>query len=76
MDEFVEAHRLFGAAGRNWKRVELGQENLKAIRAYFAKHLCATNVECSKALGISVFAVGRHVTTIRSEWLTPPSDSA
>ncbi len=56
----------------NWKQVDLGAANLAAVRAYFSSHLCATNIECSIALGISVFAVGRHVRTIRAEWKPRP----
>lgn len=53
---------------RNMKQYELGRKNLEAVRTYFSTHLCATNVECSKALGLSVFSVGRHVKEIRNDW--------
>lgn len=46
---------------------EVGKKNLTAVRAYFASHLCATQRECSKALGLDVMAVNRHVKTIRAE---------
>lgn len=49
----------------------IGLNNLERIRAFFASHLCATNVECGEALGISVEAVGRHVKKIRAEWSKP-----
>lgn len=47
---------------------DIGRTNLEQVREFFASHLCATNRECAAALGLSVFAVGRHVRTIRSEW--------
>lgn len=47
---------------------EIGRRNLERVREYFRAHLCATNVECAEAIGLSVEAVGRHVATIRSEW--------
>lgn len=49
---------------------EIGRENLEAVREFFAAHLCATQAECARALGLSVMAVNRHVRTIRSEWRT------
>lgn len=54
--------------GINTKQVELGRNNLDRVRSFFQTHLCATNRECSKVLGLSVEAVGRHVKTIRGEW--------
>lgn len=48
--------------------VELGAANLEAVRTFFATHLCASQVDCVKALGLSPMAVNRHVKTIRSEW--------
>ena len=47
---------------------EIGRNNLEAVRGFFATHLCATQVECARALGLSVMAINRHVRTIRSEW--------
>ena len=52
----------------NYKRVQVGQNNLAAVRAFFKAYPCATNIECSNSLGITVNAVGRHVRTIRSEY--------
>ena len=54
----------------NWRGIEEGRRNREAVRAFFTAHLCATNVECSKALGLSIMAVGRHVEAIRAEWKT------
>jgi hypothetical protein len=48
---------------------ELGDINQRRVEQFFRDHLCATNVECSKALGLGVMAVGRHVKTIRQTWL-------
>lgn len=52
----------------NHKQVGLGRENLEAVREWFTSHLCGTQVECARALGLSVMAVNRHVRTIRAEW--------
>ena len=52
----------------NYKQIELGEENLDAVRDFFLTHLCATQRECSEALGLSAMAVNRHVRTIRAEW--------
>lgn len=49
-------------------QLQLGRDNLAAVRAFFASHLCATQRECAQALGLSVMAVNRHVKTIREEW--------
>lgn len=46
-----------------------GCKNRERVRDYLARHLGATNVECSRALGLSAEAVGRHVADIRAEWL-------
>ncbi len=54
-------------------QLELGRANLERVRTYFREHLCATNRECAQALGLGVMAVGRHVKTIRDEWLAPAS---
>ncbi len=51
---------------------KIGHENREAVRQFFASHIGCTNVECSKALGLSIMAVGRHVATLRQEW--SPSD--
>lgn len=52
----------------NWRQIELGEENREAVRRFFQQHLCATQTECAKALGISAMAVNRHVRSIRAEW--------
>lgn len=52
----------------NYIQVELGEANLKAVMEWFQTHLCGTQVECAKALGLSVMAVNRHVKTIRATW--------
>lgn len=52
----------------NSAQIELGRENLAAVREWFVSHLCGTQVECARALGLSVMAVNRHVRTIRAEW--------
>lgn len=49
-------------------QLELGRANLERVRAYFREHLCATQRECSTALGLSIMAINRHVKTIRGEW--------
>lgn len=68
MGVFEKAHAEI-AQRKNWKQIDLGQANLEAVREYFRTHLCATNKECAAALGLSVYAVGRHAKTIRKEWL-------
>jgi hypothetical protein len=67
MTIFEQAHAELSLQ-RNWKQVDIGQANLEAVREYFRTHLCATNRECAAALGLSVYAVGRHAKTIRAEW--------
>jgi len=52
----------------NHKQIQVGRDNLAAVRAYFKAYPCATNVECSHSLGINVNRVGKHVRTIRSEY--------
>lgn len=47
---------------------KIGHDNREAVYSYFAEHIGCTNVECAKALGLSVFAVGRHVATLRKAW--------
>lgn len=49
-------------------RREVGRKNREDVRFYFMTHLCATNVECSKALGLNIMVVGRDVKAIRAEW--------
>ncbi|WP_226018646.1 winged helix-turn-helix domain-containing protein [Novosphingobium sp. FKTRR1] len=51
----------------------IGQANRRRILEWFLAHPGGTNRECSKALGISETAVGRHVKKIRLLW---PVDSA
>lgn len=48
---------------------QIGHDNREAVRAYFLAHVGATNVECARALGLGVMAVGRHIKTLRAEWL-------
>jgi predicted ArsR family transcriptional regulator len=52
----------------NSTQIELGEENREAVRKFFSTHLCCTQVECAKALGLSSMAVNRHVKAIRAEW--------
>lgn len=47
---------------------KIGHDNREAVRRFFADHIGCTNVECAKALNLSVMAVGRHVATLRKEW--------
>lgn len=55
---------------KEWRSpgVRIGHENREAVRKFFAEHIGCTNVECAKALGLSVMAVGRHIKTLREEW--------
>lgn len=48
---------------------QIGHDNREAVRAYFLSHVGCTNVECAKALGLGVMAVGRHIKILRQEWL-------
>ena len=48
--------------------IKVGETNLEKVRKFFKTHLCATQVECAEALGLSTMAVSRHVRTLRSEW--------
>lgn len=48
--------------------VEIGEKNREAVRRWFATHLCGTQRECAKALGLSDMAVNRHARAIRAEW--------
>lgn len=52
----------------NYIKIQEGRDNLALVRAFMASHLCATQQECAKALGLSVMAVNRHVKEIRAEW--------
>lgn len=47
----------------------IGERNREAVREYFLTHPCCTQKECSSALRLSIEAVGRHVKSIRAEWL-------
>jgi hypothetical protein len=38
------------------------------VRTFFAAHIGCLNVECAATIGLSVFAVGRHIAAIRKEW--------
>lgn len=38
-----------------------GDANRERVRAWFASHLCGTNRECAEAVGLTEYAVGRHV---------------
>lgn len=53
-----------------------GCENLNRVRAFFENHLCATQSECARTLGLSPMAVNRHVRTIRNEWRQESSAQA
>lgn len=46
----------------------VGRANRTAVYEYFAKHLCHSNKDAAKALGLSPLAVGRHAQAIRSGW--------
>jgi hypothetical protein len=46
----------------------IGARNREAVRAWMASHIGATNREAGAALGLSAYAVGRHVARIRAEW--------
>jgi len=56
---------------REWRSpgAKIGHENREAVRQFFAAHIGCSNVECAKALGLSVMAVGRHIATLRKEWV-------
>lgn len=49
---------------------QIGRDNREAVRAYVLAHVGVTNRECAAALGLSVMAVGRHIKTLRQEWLS------
>lgn len=48
---------------------QIGHENREAVRAYFLSHVGCTNLECAKALGLGVMAIGRHIKRLRQEWI-------
>ena len=52
-----------GAVGR-----AIGDNNRDRIKTYMLEHVGATNVECGRALGLSVMAVGRHIKGLKAEW--------
>lgn len=45
-----------------------GDANRERVRKWFREHLCGTNRECAAAVGLTEYAVGRHVKAIRAEW--------
>lgn len=47
---------------------ELGMFNLERVRRWYQAHLGGKQRECAEALGLSIFAVSRHVKTLRDEW--------
>lgn len=51
---------------------QIGHDNREAVRTWFASHIGCTARECGKALGLSEVAVGRHLKTLRGEWLQFP----
>lgn len=53
-----------------------GDANCERVRAWFREHLCGTNRECAAAVGLSEYAVGRHVKKIRAEWTTRTNRAA
>lgn len=58
----------FPAEWRSSPGAKIGHENREAVRRYFATHIGCTNGECAAALNLSVYAVGRHIKTLRKEW--------
>ena len=50
---------LLGDGAVNWRQIDLGDANLDVLRRFFREHLCATQVECAEALGLSTMAVNR-----------------
>lgn len=46
-----------------------GHENYRRIYQFFRDHVGCSNRECAAALGLSEYAVGRHVSEIRKTWL-------
>lgn len=55
---------------------KIGHDNREAVRTWFTSHIGCTARECAAALGLSVEAVGRHLKTIRAEWLRPDEEAA
>jgi len=47
---------------------EIGRANRAAVRMFMLTHLGCSRVEIGVALGLSAYAVGRHVAAIRREW--------
>lgn len=54
--------------GRGVSGALIGRENREAVRRFFLEHIGCSHIECAKALGLSVVAVGRHVARLREEW--------
>lgn len=42
--------------------------NMQVIRAWFIAHPCASNLDASRALGLSNDCIGRYARRIRAEW--------
>lgn len=64
---FDTAHRLIDKSRS--PQFVAGQQNRQAVKDFLSSHLGCTNREIATALGLSVYAVGRHVNDIRKEWL-------
>jgi predicted transcriptional regulator len=47
---------------------KLGHKNREAVRWFFVTHPGCSQIDCAKALGLSVVAVNRHVKRLRAEW--------
>ena len=47
----------------------IGYDHREQVRAFFASHIGCTNIECGKAIGLSVYSVGRHIAKLRKEWV-------
>lgn len=63
------ARRSDAPAPRLSPGAAIGLENRSRVRQFYAEHLGCTKTECAAALGLSVMAVGRHVATIRKDWV-------
>lgn len=48
---------------------KIGHNNREAVRTWFLSHVGCSARECAKAIGLSEVAVGRHLKTLRAEWL-------
>jgi hypothetical protein len=46
----------------------VGLEYHERIRTYFQTHLCASQKQCARDLGIDISTVRKHVALIRAEW--------